>query len=297
MSNAAAIDLTSVGDDDSSESTITSYEMRDKYSRPCHILKRSKKNKGKVFVQYEDGSQDWIYQYYDPAHVFRLKNQHRTKYGAKIRNSNRYRIVGIGDVEDETADTPAPTDTFDVQQIDEADRPVGHPHPRAIISLRLETRAEKYAAERELKRKQDVAYAESARKDAAASSSAAGSPAFRVGDRVITHAGTRSESYGIILGVNPDGTFRVTPNNWSKKTTFRASELQLRSSTSNSSSSSSSSAAVSSSYRLSKEELRNLRLRALRKRKRAIRNEEERGGGRKKIKKRREYNRLLRHLL
>tara|TARA_Y100001970_G_scaffold287599_1_gene412684 strand:- start:1086 stop:1232 length:147 start_codon:yes stop_codon:yes gene_type:complete len=48
---------------------------------------------------------------------------------------------------------------------------------------------------------------------------------------------------------------------------------------------------------LSKEELRNLRLRALRKRKRAIRNEEERGGGRKKIKKRREYNRLLRHLL
>lgn len=291
----AAINLTGVSDDESSGSTITSYEIRDKFSRPCHILKRSKKNKGRVFVQYEDGSQEWIYQYYNPTLVFRLKDHHRTKYGAKIRNSNRYKIVGIGHVEDETATTPAPTDTLDMQRIDEADQPVGPPHPRAITSLRLEMKAEKYAAERELKRKQDVAYAESARKDAVASSSTAGSPAFRVGDSVITHAGTRSESNGIILGVNPDGTFRVTRNNWSKKTTFRASELRLRSPTNNSSSSSDSSATVSSS-RVSKEELRDLRLKALRKRKHTIRKEEKRGGGRK-IKKRREYNRLLRQLL
>lgn len=233
----SSIDLTE-DDVETSPRNSISYDIKDEHNRPCRIIKRSRKKKGKVLVEYENREQKWIFKYYYPKLVFRSLISHSSD---DPTTPIRYRIVGIGRVKNEEADMPDPDDTFIVQRIDEADQPVGERRYHPMLSLRLETKPEKFAAERELRRKQDLAYEESMRKDMAALSSPAKSP-----------SATRPSS----------------PSH----------------------------SASPSSSRPSKEEIRRLRLKALQKRKRSIM-EEERQDGKKKMKKRREYNRLLRRLL
>lgn len=172
MSSSSIIDLTEDGAETSPRHS-NSYDIKDEHNRPCRIIKRSRKKKGKVLVEYENREQKWIFKYYYPKLVFRSLISHSS---ANPTPPIRYRIVGIGRVKNEEADMPDPDDTFIVRSIDEADQLVGEPHHFAMLSLRLETKPEKFAAERELRRKQDLAYEESMRKDMAALSSSAKSP-------------------------------------------------------------------------------------------------------------------------
>lgn len=123
MSSSSIIDLTEDGAETSLRHSI-SYDIKDERNRLCRIIKRSRKKKGKVLVEYENSEQKWIYKYYYPKLVFRSTISHSSD---DPTTPIRYRIVGIGRVKNEEADMPDRDDTFIVRRIDEADQLVENP--------------------------------------------------------------------------------------------------------------------------------------------------------------------------